>query len=137
MGFTGCLVSLFLVFCKPVVSNETEGKTTKVKELEQKRLAVLEKIHGLTKKGFLDGLISYEQLHTAKADLLSARLEYADAKKDRITICDEAVKDAKEWQKIVQEGATAKVFSQLDELRAESDLLEAQITREHADDDDE
>jgi len=135
MSCTGCLVSLFLVFCNPVVSNETEGKSTKVKELEQKRLAVLAKVHDLTKKGFIDGLIAYEQLRTAKNDLLSAKYDYADTRQDRIKISDEAVKDAIEWQKIVQEGAKANAFSRIDALKAESDLLQAQITREKADND--
>jgi len=134
LGFSGCLVSLFLIFCKPVASDDTEAKRPRIKELEQKRLAVLEKIHDLTKKGFLDGLVSHEQVHTAKADLLSARLDYAETKKDRIKICDEAVNDALEWQKLVQQGAVARVASRIDELRADSDLLSAQLTREHEDD---
>ena len=135
VGVTGCLVSLFLVLCNPVVSKESEEKSGKVKELEQKRLAVLKTIHDLAKKGFMDGLISHEQLRTAKTDFLSAQLDYADTKKDRIKACDEAVEDAREWQKTVQEGMKAKVFSRFDELKAQADLLEAQITRENAEDD--
>ncbi len=134
VGFSVILLGLAL--CSRVDSNEAE-KSGKVKELQQKRLAVLEQIHDLTKKGFMDGLVSHDQLHTAKADLLSARLDYAETKKDRIKICDEAVKDATAWQKTVQAGAAAKVLSRYDELKAESDLLEAQITRENADRDDE
>lgn len=136
VGVTGCLMSLFLVFGRPVVSKETET-SSKVKESHKKRLAVLQTIHDLTKKGFTDGVIAYEQLRTAKADLLSARLDYAESKKDRITACDEAIADAKEWQKIVQQGAKGNAFSRFDELKAEADLLEAQITRENAEDDDE
>ena len=43
--------------------------------------------------------------------------------------------DAREWQKNVQEGVKARIFSRIEELKAESDLLQAQITRENADDD--
>jgi outer membrane protein TolC len=135
VGFISCLVGLGFVFCSPVVSNETEGKSSKVKELQQKRLAVLEKVYDLAKQGLTAGLISYEQLRTTKTDLLTAKFDYAETKKDRIKIADEAVNDAKEWQKIVQEGVKARIFSRIEELKAESDLLQAQITRENADDD--
>jgi hypothetical protein len=133
-GFAGCLVSLHLALSNPAASDDTEGKRPRVKELEQKRLAILDRIYNLTRKGFMEGLVSHEQVHTAKTELLSARLDYADSKKDRIKICDEAVNDAIEWQKIVQQGVAAKAFSQMDDLRAESDLITAQLTREHEDD---
>jgi outer membrane protein TolC len=135
LGVAGCFAGLFLAFCNPAVSNDTEEKSTKVKELEQKRLAVLEKIHDLARKGVMEGLISHEQLRAAKSELLSARLDYADSKQERIKICDEGVKDATEWQKTVQAGVQAKVFSRMDELRAEADLLEAQIARANAEND--
>jgi hypothetical protein len=57
----------------------------------------------------------------AKSELLSARLDYAETKQERIRICDEGVRDATEWQKIVQEGMKANGFSRMDELRAEAD----------------
>ncbi|HEY2251793.1 MAG TPA: hypothetical protein VGH74_12060 [Planctomycetaceae bacterium] len=41
------------------------------------------------------------------------------------------------WQKFVQEGAQTQAYSRYDELKAESDLLEAQITRENTADADE
>lgn len=137
LGFTGCFLGVLLIFCNPVVSDEKDARNSKIQELGLKRVAVLEKIHDLAKKGFLDGLISHEQLRAAKADLLSAKLDYAETRQERIKICDEAVKDARDWQKIVKEGAAAMVFSRLDELKAESDLLQAQITREQTDHDDE
>jgi hypothetical protein len=54
-----------------------------------------------------------------------------------VVICDEGVRDATEWQKNVQEGMKSGLFSRMDELRAEADLLEAQITRENAEHDEE
>jgi hypothetical protein len=44
---------------------------------------------------------------------------------------------ATEWQKIVQDGMKSGLFSRMDELRAEADLLAAQITRENAEHDEE
>jgi outer membrane protein TolC len=137
LGVAGCFAGLFLAFCNPAVSNDTEEKSAKVKELEQKRLAVLEKIYDLARKGVMEGLISHEQLRAAKSELLSARLDYADTKQERIKICDEVVRDATEWQKSVQQGIKTGVFSRMDELRAEADLLEAQIARENAEHDEE
>jgi outer membrane protein TolC len=129
VGVAACLASLFLVSSNPVASKETET-SSKVKELQKKRFAVLQSIYDLTKKGFDDGVIAYEQVRTAKSDLLSAKLDYAETKKDRIKACDEAVADAKEWQKIVQVAVKGNALSRFDELKAESDLLEAQITLE-------
>ena len=134
IGVVVCLAGLCLAFNNPVVSKETET-SSKVKDLQKERLAVLQSIYDLTKKGFNDGVVSYEQLRTSKSDLLSARVDYADAKTDKIKACDEAVEDAKNWQKIVQDGVKSNVFSRFDDLKTQSDLLDAQITRENADDD--
>src|SRR4029077_8761722 len=111
--------------------------STKVKELQKKRLAVLQAIYDLAKTGYDSGVMPYERFRAAKSDLLSARLDYADTKKERLQICDEAVADAKAWQKIVQEAVKALAFDRIEELKGESDLLEAQITRENTANEDE
>ena len=135
-GIAVGLAALRLASSQPVASKEP-ATSTKVKELQKKRLAVLQSIYDLTKTGYENGVTSYDHIRTAKSDLLSARLDYAETKKERLQICDEAVADAKAWQKLVQEGVKAQAYSKFDELKAESDLLEAQITRENTADDDE
>jgi hypothetical protein len=136
-GFHRLLSGCSARILQPVVSDEKDARNSKIQELGLKRVAVLGQIHELAKKGYLDGLISHEQLRAAKANLLSAKLDYAETRQERIKICDEAVKDARDWQKMVQDGAAARVFSRLDVLKAESDLLQSQITREQTDHDDE
>lgn len=133
-GLTACSLWLLFLFSNQVLPEETAQKGPRIKELEQKRLEILEKIHELARKAFKDGVITHEQLRVAKNDLLSAKHDYAETREERIKICDEAVQEAKDWQKIVQEGVKAAVFSRLDELKAQSDLLEAQISRVRADD---
>lgn len=135
VGFAACLTGLMLMCSQPVASKESET-STKVKELQKKRLAVLQSIYDLAKTGYENGVTSFERVRAAKSDLLSARLDYAAMKKERLQICDEAIADAKAWQKIVQEAVKAQAFDRIEELKAESDLLEAQITRENTADED-
>src|ERR1700737_793079 len=128
-GLTACSLCLLFVFSNQVLPEETAKKSPRIKELEQKRLEVLEKIHELARKAFGDGVITHEQLRVTKNDLLSAKHDYAETREERIKICDDAVQEAKDWQKIVQEGVKANVFSRLSEPKAQSVLFEAKISR--------
>jgi len=126
----GCM-GLLSVFSNSVWPKETEKANSRVKELQQKRLAVLEKIHDVAKQGFANARTSQEEVHAAKLDLLAARLEYADTRKERIQVCDEALQEALEWQQIVQAMVEANRASGLAELKAQAYLLDTQITREN------
>lgn len=135
-ALSACSVGLVFAFDSSVMPDETAKTNPRLKELQQKRLAVLEKIHGLAKKGFADGFSSAEDVHTTKVELLTARFEYADTRPDRIKACDDAVQEAVDWHNVVQQAVKAKTLSQFDELKAQSYLLEAQIARAKAEVDD-
>jgi hypothetical protein len=109
-----------------------EKGSARLKELQQKRLAVLEAVHDAAKQLFSTARTSFEDVHAASIPLLAARIEYADTQEDRIKACDEAVQEALEWQKVVQQMVQAGRVSGLTELKAQAYLLETQIEREKA-----
>jgi hypothetical protein len=104
----------------------------RVKEFQQKRLAVLEKLHEVTKQLFTNEQVAYEDVHAAKVELLAARRDYADTQEGRIKACDEAVQEAVAWHTLVQARVETGRASPVDQLKAQAFLLEAQLTRENA-----
>ena len=137
VAVSACAVGLCFVFCGSVVPKETEKTNARLKELQQKRLIVLEKLHTLAKKGFADGISSQEEVHTTKVELMSARIEYAETRQDRIKACEEAIQEAVNWHNVIEQAVKAKTLPQFDELKAQAYLLDAQIAREKAEVEDE
>jgi hypothetical protein len=121
---------------KEAQPKKTEKANARTKELQQKRLAVLEEIHDSAKQLFASARTSFDEVHAAAAALLAARIEYAESQKDRIKVCDEAVQEAVEWQKFAQQMAQAGQATGIVELKAQAYLLEAQIAREKAETED-
>jgi hypothetical protein len=125
-------VGISLLLCNSVWPEDSQKAVPRVKELQQERLAVLEEIHGAAKQLFLSARTSFDEVHAAAAALLAARIEYADTQKDRIKVCDEAIQEALEWQKAVQQMVQAGRASDLVRLKAKAYVLEIQIAREKA-----
>lgn len=125
-------VGLLLVFCNSVWPKDNQKAIPRVKELQQKRLAILEEIHDAAKQHFASGRTSFDEVHSAAAALLAARIEYAESQKDRIKACDEAVQEALEWQKAAEQMVQAGRASRITELKAQSHLVETQLARESA-----
>lgn len=115
---------------------QTEKVKARTKELQQKRLAVLEEIHDSAKRLFASARTSFEEVHSAAGALLAARILYAESQTDRIKACDEAVHEALEWQKFAQQMVQAGQATGIVELKAQAYLLEAQIAREKAETED-
>src|SRR5947209_4646569 len=82
-------LSGFFLMCNSAFAQDKTGSGDKIKELNEKRLGLLVKIHEVTLKGYQagDGKFTYAQVHQTKADLLAARLDLAEKKEDRIKIC--------------------------------------------------
>lgn len=125
-------MGLLFVFCNSVWPEDSQKAIPRVKELQQKRLEVLEEIHGAAKQLFLSARTSFDEVHAAAAALLAARIEYADTQKDRIKACDDAIQEALEWQKAVQQMVQAGRATELVRLKAQAYVLEIQIAREKA-----
>ena len=106
-------VGLLFVFCNPVLPEEPQKAQPSIKELQQKRLAVLEQVCDIAKEDLPKGRVTLAEAYAAQRDLLAARLKYADTQKDRIKACDEAIQDAGEWKNIAQamrDGARAHML---------------------------
>jgi outer membrane protein TolC len=134
--FSVCLmaisVGLLLVFCSSVWTAEAVKVDSPIKELQQKRLAILEQIADVAKQLFKNARIPYEATLAAQRDLLTARLDYAETHEDRIKVCDDAIAQATETQEIAEAMRKSARGSQLAVLSADAFLLEAQISREKA-----
>ncbi len=126
---TTCLGLLF-VFCNSVWSNDEEKATPRLKELQQRRLEVLEAAHDSAKQLYANARASYEEVHTASADLMAARLAYAETQKERIDACDEAVQEATQWVDRAAAMVASNRASRLTVLKAQAFLLETKIMRE-------
>lgn len=137
--FSACLVAismscvcLLFVFSSSVWPQEAKKANPRIKELQQKRLAVLEEIRDSAKKLFTQGVLSFEDVFETQREVLAARLEYADTRKERIKVCDEAIQEAAKWQELVKAQREAAQVTIVPVLKADAYLLEVQIAREKA-----
>lgn len=130
VAFSAASAGLLSAFCSSVNSQETKKANPRIKELQQKRLAILEQVYDSAKQGFATARTSYEDVYAAEAALLAARLEYAETQKERIKACDAAIEGARKWQDLVHEMVASGRASRITEMKAEAYLLETQITRE-------
>jgi hypothetical protein len=125
-----CCVSLLFVFSKSGSSEEAKKAGPRIRDLQQKRLVVLEKVCKAAEaiQGNASG--SYAEVFAAKAALAAAQIEYAETRQDRIKACDEAVKNALDMQDLAHERAKVPGGAPFDELKADAYVLETQIRRE-------
>jgi|GEM_PF-2704342 outer membrane protein TolC len=125
-------VGLLFVFCNSLWTQETKIANPNVKELQKQRLAVLVEIRDAAKKIYETGHTDLQVVLTADRALLDARVAYAEARKDRIKACDEAIQNAIEFHQSALTRKRAARATQLEVLKAQDSLLEAQIMRENA-----
>jgi hypothetical protein len=133
-NFSVCLVvtcaGLLFVFSNSVWPQETKKPNPRIKELQQKRLAVLEQVHNVAQQSFMSARSSFENVYAAKAELLAARRDYADTKEERIKACDEAVQEALNFHKVTQKQVEAGGAPRITELKAQAFVFETQLVRE-------
>ncbi|HEX4145010.1 MAG TPA: hypothetical protein VHY91_16005 [Pirellulales bacterium] len=131
-----CLVAigmgLLLVFCNSVWPEEAEKAKPSVKELQQKRLAILEQVVAIEKNLFQNARVSYDAILAAERELLAARIQYAETQTERIKACDEAIQEALAMHELLQARQIAARGLAVAVLQAEAYVLEAQIMRENA-----
>ena len=130
VALTVWCAGLLAAFSNPVSSQEAKKGNPRIKELQQKRLTVLEQRLEIASRLYSSARLSYEEVHTASAELLTAQLDYAAKREDRIKFCDEAIKKAVEWKEIAQQRKESAQGTMVSVLKAEADILELQITRE-------
>jgi len=130
MALSICCAGLLVVFGNPVGSQEAKKVNARIKELQMKRLTVLEQRMEVASHLFTSARISYEEVHSASTDLLTARLDYAQTRDERLKICDQAIKKASEWKEVAQQRKESAQGTMVSVLKAEADILELQIMRE-------
>lgn len=104
----------------------------KIKELQEKRIALLKEIVEVTEKAFKGAQSSYDQVIKARLDLLQAQLDATQKKEDRIRLLEEMVKHAEDLEKAVQKLFEAKQVGQVDALKAQAFVLQTKIALEQA-----
>lgn len=103
-----------------------------IKDLLQQRLATVAEIHELVKKAYASGEAGVDQVHAARAELLTAQLDLAETNEERIKVHQEIVQQAEGWTKVVAQMANAAQATTIDVLKAKAQLLEARIALERA-----
>jgi len=113
-------------------SKEKTDTSDAIKELLKQRLATVVEIDKLVQTAYRSGEAGVDQVHQARAALLSAQLDLAETKDEQIKVHLDLVRQAEEWSKVVAEMAKAQQATAIDVLKAKAHLLEAQIALEKA-----
>jgi hypothetical protein len=128
IGMT-CL-GLLSIACGLVQSQETVKSDSRMKELQDKHLAILQTISDAAKASFMSANAAFEDVHVAQGALLAARLEYAGTREERLKISDEIIQGAEEWHKYAAKRAEGGAGTRVAALKAQASLVEAQIAKE-------
>jgi hypothetical protein len=122
-------IGLVLVFCNSGRPEDAAKAKPSIKELEQKRLEVLDQVHQNTQTLFQNARIEYGEVLDSGRDLLAARLEYAQTREDRVRACDAAIEDAEKSVELIKARVAFARANAITTLKAQAYLLEAQIAR--------
>src|SRR5262249_49453580 len=93
-------------------------KSSKLRELENERLATLKEIADQMDRAYRSGQASLEQLQQAKQSVLRAQLDLCKSDKERIPVLEELVGIAKRLEELVTVQVRKGVASSSERLRA-------------------
>lgn len=130
IGF--CLLAWFAIASVAAGAASAARRGDAVKELQQKRAAVLAEALKLTQKAFEGGHVAFKQVIDVQEQLLAARLDLAETKEQRLQVHQEMVKAAEQTLEMVNKLVAAQQASRIDQLQAEAHLLAAKIGFEKA-----
>ena len=123
-------ICLLFVFSDSVWTQQAKKTNSRIKELQEERLVVLENLHEGAKKLFQSARIQYAEVLTTQRDLFEARVAYAEKQEDRIKACDEALKNAIQTLDVTKAQQQVAQGTHLAVLKAQAYMLEIQIMRE-------
>lgn len=109
---------------------EQGGAATKVKDLQQQRIATLKEIVEAFSAQRQNGRGSFEDLIDAKVQLLNAELEIASSDAERVTICESIVKQFVTLEEVAQANREGARGTYTAVLKAKANRLEAEIRLE-------
>ncbi len=107
-----------------------EPKDTKLKGLLKERLATVREILTVTTEQYKAGTGSFERVHQALKDVMSAELDLCDSDKERITVLEKGVAQAKDYEKLAEAQFKVGKVQVTDVLAAKADRLEIEIALE-------
>ena len=114
-------------------TREAAAASDPVRELLEKRLTVVTKIHEWALKQYETGMDGdYLDVLESRLVVLDARLEMCRTKAERVAVLQETVETREKMLELVKTRASAATASQIDVLKAEVSLIEAQIGVEKA-----
>lgn len=116
----------------PAPKTDQGGAATKVKDLQQQRIATLKEIVEAFDAQRQNGRGSFEDLIEAKVQLLTAELEVASSDAERVTICENIVKQFVALEELAQANRESARGSYTAVLKAKARRLEAEISFERA-----
>lgn len=125
-------VCAFLAGFTDGVPTATAEEPGKVKELREKRIAVLKEVRDVTQKAFTSGQLSSDQVAKARLDLLQAQRDASETKEGRIRLLGEMGDQAEVLEKAVAKRFEAKEVGRFDAPRAQAFVLETKIALELA-----
>jgi hypothetical protein len=107
-----------------------EGNDSKLKVLLQERLAASRALVKAATAGYQTGKVSFERLHQAQQSLLHSQLDLCGSDKERITVLEEAVTLAKNYESHAAARYKSGLVTHSDVLLAAVARLEAEIALE-------
>ena len=108
------------------------AKPDTIKELQEKRIAVLKEIVQLAEQAYKGSQFGLDQVIKARLDLLQAQLDTSQTREDRVRLLEEMVKQAEALEEAVKKLVEAKRATGIEGLKAKAFVLETKITLERA-----
>jgi hypothetical protein len=99
----------------------------KIRELRQRRLAILEEIQKVVSMQYGSGNVGYDAVHNASTAVLKAQLELCQTKQERVAVWRKLIDEAKQWNHYVEQGSEAGKRSEVDRLDSAIYLLDCEI----------
>jgi biotin carboxyl carrier protein len=128
----GMLVHVMLGLPAAPQAGPSDKKDTKLKALLKERLATLRALTEATTKDYQAGRVSFDRVHQAMQALLHAELELCESDRERITVLEKMVNQAKTYEEHAVQRYKAGAVTQSDVLMARAGRLEAEIALERA-----
>jgi len=125
-------VAFTLVFCNYGRTEETAKAKPGIKELRQKRLAVLQQLCEIAHKQFQGGRLELPEVLAAYRQRFAIRLESAETKADRINVCLDAISHAAQLRDIAKSRQESARGTYIAVLQAQDYELEIQIAHAKA-----
>jgi outer membrane protein TolC len=104
-----------------------ETPDAELQRLLQERIAILTKMSEFASAAHRQGAMSLSEVLESRRMLLSAKLDGAESKAERVKVLEEIVKLAEQTQAMTEQRAKSAEVSQLQVLKAKADVLEVKI----------